>query len=377
MLVAHPIGDRYGSDRVALSTVGALVGSGYSVTVALGQGGPLIDDLRAAGAEVIVAPTPIVRRTALRPVGLLQLVADTVRGMLTGVRILRRTRPDIVYVSTITVPLWLLLGRLTGRLTVCHVHEAEEDLGTWARRALFAPLCLAHLVIANSRFTAEVTSEGAPSIRHRTEVVANPVPGPSDVRAPRPEITDALRVVFIGRLSPRKGPHIAIRALGLLRDRGQPAQLELVGSAFPGYEWYVEELHALIRAEGLEQHVTMTGYRDDIWARYAHADVAVVPSTRPESFGNVVVQAVLARRPVVVTSSGGLPEAAEGLGSAIVVPPDDAASLAEALQTMVEEWPRRRQAAQADAETCAARHDPATYAATIIAAIEGMGEHGG
>lgn len=368
--MAHPIGDLYGSDRVTLATVEALVRAGRRVTVALGEAGPLVELLRKAGADVVIVPTPILRRAALRPTGLLHLAIDACRGLVAALRLLRRIRPDVIYVSTITIPLWLLLGRLTGRLTVCHVHEAERDVSPLVGRVLHGPLRLAHAVLANSDFTARVAAAGRAAVRDRTEVVANAVPGPGVVTPARVSIDDGLRIVFVGRLSPRKGPDVAVEALRMLRASGCEARLEIVGSVFPGYEWYDAELRKAIGAGGLEDHVTMTGFCEDVWPRYAEADVAVVPSIRPEPFGNVAIEALLAARPVVVADSGGLPGATAGLGSPIVVPPGDARALASALQQIADEWHVRRSAAEIDAAVCAQRHDPERYASRIVTLFE-------
>src|SRR5690606_6714777 len=156
------IGDLYGSDRVALATVEALVDAGLPVTVALGEWGPPADHLRPAGAAALLVPTPSGRRAALPPAGLPRRLVGAVRGDVAGVRLRPRSRPAIVYVATITIPLWLLLARSTGRATICHVHEAERDVSGFVHRALHAPLRLAHLVIANSAFTAGVTAVGVP-----------------------------------------------------------------------------------------------------------------------------------------------------------------------------------------------------------------------
>ena len=62
--------------------------------------------------------------------------------------------------------------------------------------------------------------------------------------------------------------------------------------------------------------MTFSGFTDDVWAHLAAADLVLVPSQGDEPFGNTAVEAMLAARPVVVSSSSGLDEAVAGYGSA-------------------------------------------------------------
>src|SRR5690606_1970377 len=128
VLIAHPRPDPYASDRVALSTVDALVRRGCRALGPVPEPRPRVPALEGAGAEVALCPSPILRKSALRPAGLLRLLATAARSVVPGLRLLRSYRPDAVYVSTLTAPLWLALARATGRRPVCHVHEAESDL---------------------------------------------------------------------------------------------------------------------------------------------------------------------------------------------------------------------------------------------------------
>lgn len=375
VLVAHPSPDLYGSDRVALSTVEALVGRGFRVVATMPSPGPLVAAVEAAGAEVVLCPSPVLRKSALRPAGLLRLLATTVRSVGPGLRLLRSSRPDVAYVSTLTVPLWLVLARLTGRVSICHVHEAESGLPRRVARALAAPLLLSSAIVANSEFSRGVLTAALPRLRARSRVVRNPVPGPPRARPAREELSGAVDVLYVGRLSPRKGPQVAIAALGELRARGVDAHLRLLGSVFPGYEWFEDELRATVAGEGLGDRVSFLGFRADVWSELAAADVVVVPSVADEPFGNTAVEAVLGARPVVVSAAGGLNEAVAGYASALTVPPGDPLAIADAVEKVAADWSGYRAAALADAQVAADRHDPSRYAeqfaALVLDALDG------
>jgi glycosyltransferase involved in cell wall biosynthesis len=374
VLVAHPSPDLYGSDRVALSTVEALMGRGFRVVATTPSHGPLVDAVAAAGAEVVPCPSPVLRRGALRPIGLLRLLRTALRSVRPGLRLLRSCRPDVVYVSTLTVPLWLVLARLTDCVSVCHVHEAESGLSRRLARALAAPLLLSSSIVANSEFSRDVLA-ALPRLRARSRVVPNPVPGPAHVGQGREELCGAVEVLYVGRLSPRKGPQVAIAAVGELGARGVDAHLRLLGSVFPGYEWFEDQLRATVADEGLADRVDFLGFRTDIWSQVAATDVVIVPSVADEPFGNTAVEAVLGARPVVVSAAGGLNEAVAGYASALTVPPGDPLAIADAVEKVISDWHGYRAAAVADARVAADRHDPVRYGDRLAALmLEALGE---
>jgi glycosyltransferase involved in cell wall biosynthesis len=75
----------------------------------------------------------------------------------------------------------------------------------------------------------------------------------------------------------------------------------------------------------------MPGFRADVPALMRACDVVLHTSTDPEPFGRVVVEGMLAGRPVVATDRGGPAEILAGSGAGLLVPAGDADALADAL----------------------------------------------
>jgi glycosyltransferase involved in cell wall biosynthesis len=313
VLFAHQSADLYGADRVLLESVEAFRAAGWSVVVTVPAGGPLLDPLRELGAEVVVLATLVLRKTLLRPRAIVKVLRRGPGDLIRAVRAVRAADADLVYVNTITIPLWLVAARIARVPVLVHVHEAERDLPRAVRSALALPLLLARTVVVNSRASAAEVRAAIPRLARRIHLVYNGVRGPDAVVAAVLEAPDPIRLVLVGRLSPRKGTDIAIAALAQLRQRGHRATLELVGAVYPGYEWYQRELSALIAAAGVEDSVCFSGFCASVWPAYARADVALVPS-RIEPFGNVAVEAQLAGRPVLVSAVQGLIEASASAG---------------------------------------------------------------
>jgi glycosyltransferase involved in cell wall biosynthesis len=364
-LIAHPGAELYGSDRVMLETAAALVERGWRVVIALPSSGPLIVEAQRLGAEVMILAVPVLRKNVVRPRNLPGFLGGSVSAWRRVGRLLGRLRPDVVYVSTLTVPLWIARARSMRIPVVAHVHESERQAPGPVRAAIAVPLRLADRVLVNSSFSRDSLTEVLPSLAAQSVVVYNGVAGPPAVTAARVDLDGGLRVAYLGRLSPRKGVDVAVDAIARLIEAGIDAHLDLVGAVFTGYEWYETQLHEQVAALGLTDRVTFHGFRSDVWGTLAHADVAVVPSRLEEPFGNTAVEAVLAGRPVVVSAIGGLAEAIDGFASAIAVPADDPSALADALQRIATSWPAFRRTAATFAPIAAQRYSTDSYRLTV------------
>lgn len=329
VLAAHPVPDLYGADLMLLRALRAMRADGAEITVAVPEDGPLVSDLRANGIDVDTRSFPVLRKALVRPVALARLAVTAPFVLLKMRRWIRKIDPDVVYVNTLTLPHWVLAAKLAGRPVVCHVREAEDQLPSIVQRVLSAPLLLCTRIITNSHHTAAHLTGPWHRLSRTVEVVHNgfdfqPAP-PSKLPAKDGEL------LLVGRLSPRKGQDVAIEALALLHRRGYPATLRLVGTAFRGYDWYVEALERAAAEHGLQDHVRFDGYQTDIPACQARADVVLVPSL-VEPFGNVAVEALAGTRALVATSVGGLVEIVDDGETGLLVPPSDPVALADAVQ---------------------------------------------
>lgn len=369
VLVAHPSPDLYGSDRVMLETVSGLVESGSRVTVALPGDGPLVPELTARGAEVVFVEMPVLRKSALKPRGFVQLVGCALRTLPQQLALARRVEADAVLVNTVTIPMWGLVGRLARRTVLVHVHEAEDSASMLVKRVLYAPLFLAHHLVLNSTFAEQVLTSAYPSLGRRSTVVYNGVPGPAEVEPLREEPVP-VKLLFIGRLSPRKGPDVAVDALAELTRRGIDARLGLLGAVFPGYEWFEEQLHEQVQRLGLVERVDFLGFRPTVWPTMAEHDIVLVPSVADEPFGNTAVEAILAGRALVVSDTSGLREASSGFDAVRRVEAGSPSAIADGVASLVEDWPQVREQVVADRASAMRRYGPEVYRAAIVAEVE-------
>lgn len=370
IVAAHPGAELYGSDRVFLDTVRGLTQVADRVLVVLPQSGPLVAQLEEIGVEVAVLPMLVLRKALMRPSGWPSLVRQTARSVRATHRLLRRERPALVLVNTVPLPLWPLAGRLAGIPVVVHVHEGEQSAGAMIRRLLYAPALAASRILVNSRFSRTVMTSTYKRLEARSEVVPNAVPGPAAVEPPRRDVSDGLRVLYVGRLSPRKGPDLLIEAVGLLRGSGHIARVDIVGSAFRGYEWFEAQLRELAVQKDVADLVEFHGFQPDVWEYLSGADVMVVPSRLDEPFGNTAVEGVLAGRPVIVSRTSGLLEATEAIPTAFMARPDSAEAIALDLRAIKDRWGEIRPDLESARAVAQDRHDPLVYRERIAMSVE-------
>ncbi|WP_186759080.1 glycosyltransferase [Arthrobacter alpinus] len=372
ILVAHPSADLYGSDRMMLESVRAFQERGHHVTVTLPSTGPLTKELQQMGVTVIISKTLVLRKDILNIHTLPRILANIPLDAIRGIKLISKTKPYAIYVNTLTVPAWVVLGRLLRKPVVVHVHEAESFLPKGIKALLTAPLLLATSIVSNSNYSTDVFCSSFPRLRQKVTLIYNAVQNPKPVLPARKDLNGFIRLLYVGRLSERKGIDIAIAALAVARDAGVDASLDVVGEVVDGDEQFKDALLRQAAGLGITAHIRFHGFDADVWPYLGQTDAAIVPSRQVESFGNTLVEALLAGRPVIVSDSSGLREAASGYGSPILVEPGDSQKAGAAIVELFKSWPTRRRYAMADAPLSAEKHDPAIYRKHIAVVVEGL-----
>ena len=320
VLIAHAGAELYGSDLQMLETVTAFVEDGRRVVVALPCDGPLVAEIARRGAEVRIGRFPVIRRAFLSARGMARLGREAVRAHADIRTLIRSERPGLVYVNTTVIPWWIGAAKLAGVPVVCHLHEAENSERRALLVALSSPLLIADGLIAISRTAEQAAVSAIPALAARIHLVHNGVPD-RDAPPVSPPGGSPFRVCVLGRLSPRKGVHLAVEAARLLCEQGRDIHLEVAGTPFDGYEWYEQELRSAASVPVLRDRVTFSGYVSPSSVVWDRSDAVIAPSLR-EPFGNAVVEAQLAQRPVVAVAAAGHLETVRDNVSGLHVDPD-------------------------------------------------------
>jgi glycosyltransferase involved in cell wall biosynthesis len=173
------------------------------------------------------------------------------------------------------------------------------------------------------------------------------------------------RVLYVGRLDPRKGVDTAVEAMAHLPPE---AELELVG----GWDSREEDrLRAIAAQAGVLERVRFAGQRGraEIVEAYARADVVVFPVKWDEPWGLVPLEAMGVGRPVVATGRGGSSEYLRDGENCLLFEAGDADALAAALRRLADDEALRARLRAGGLGT-APRHTEAVLNGAVQRALE-------
>jgi glycosyltransferase involved in cell wall biosynthesis len=246
------------------------------------------------------------------------------------------------------------------------VLSADHFSATLRRIVVFLANWKARRVIANSVATGNAFA----AVGGNADKISVAYPGIDEtpfasisattIAAIRAEIGagDVPLIGVFGRLSLWKGQAVFIDAIARLPD----AIGVIVGGPLFGHEKFAAELTERVAALGLEGRIRFLGFRNDIPALMTAMDIVVHSSIAAEPFGRVVVEGMLAGRPMVASAAGGVLEILEHSKTGWLYEPGSPDALAGTLRLVLEN--RAQAAAIAKAGQMHAR-DTFTVAATV------------
>ena len=149
---------------------------------------------------------------------------------------------------------------------------------------------------------------------------------------------DVALVGTAGRVDTWKGFDVLLDAFARVRAAREDVQLVVAGGPVRGKERVFEQLEGVARST---PGAHWLGSRDDVADLLADLDLFVLPSTEPEPYGLVLVEALMSGAAVIATDAGGPPEilAAAAPGSGRLVPIRDPGALADAIVAQLDELP--------------------------------------
>jgi len=143
-------------------------------------------------------------------------------------------------------------------------------------------------------------------------------------------------ILYVGRLHPEKGVHVLMAAMRILQERRIAVVCKVVGSSFSGGSKPTAYAKSLTRDRPSNVQFKDFRVQTGLAEEYRSADILCCPSIFQEPFGSVNIEGMACGIPVVASRVGGIPEiAAEG--GVILVEPNSAVELADALQKLVED----------------------------------------
>ena len=307
---------------------------------------------KAAGWQVDVLSTNPAVQEALRRHSLGVVDLDVIRREVRPLRdlkglfrlrnFLRRERYDIVHTHTSKGG---FVGRLAARLAgvpiivhTMHGFAIHEQSPAWARTAYAALERLASRwcdrIISVSEFHRRWALDLNLCPQSQIQAIPNGIT--PDAPAARLDPIELRRKLGVGegdmfllsptRLAWDKGIQYLIDAAALLPRGGRRYRLVIAGDG-PSRA----RLEQMACTRGVSDRITFLGFREDVADLLAAADVVVLPSLR-EGLSISLLEAMAAGKPIIASSIGSNRDVASQAEVALLIPPADAAALADAMR---------------------------------------------
>jgi glycosyltransferase involved in cell wall biosynthesis len=343
VLIIHQSGSLYGSDRSLLDWLEQAQEDGFEPIVCTPEAGPLTDILRQKGIEVHVIPVFKVDRASLSDLKfVLGSPLNLIRSLRAIDRVLRGRAVSIVYSNTIVVfvgAAWAYLRRLPH---VWHIREAAFQPAFVATAMRKVVALFSAKAICNSQFTQRWLLEAC---NVPTSVVWNGVPVVADEDLSERRRTlarnalnlgaDECLILLPGRLSLAKGQDLLVEAVNALPDQDLRFRVLIVGDEVKGGNRFRARLVETAASGRFAERITILGFEADLSPLYLAADIVVIPSKHPESFGRVAIEAMAFGRPVIAAAQGGMLEIVEDGVSGVLFEPKSVAALTDALCRLI------------------------------------------
>jgi glycosyltransferase involved in cell wall biosynthesis len=226
-----------------------------------------------------------------------------------------------------------------------HVHTFHfgnyPHRGRW-NKFLEGTLCrFPDALVAVGHAQAETIRAIYPVPKNRMRVLWNGVPDPAEKAHPAPiegvEKTDVPMIASVSTLIRQKGLEHLLNAAAILRDGGDRFRLVIAGHGV-----LLEPLKAQAARLNLEGHVQFLGWVPQASERLLPLCDIFVQSSLWEAMSVVVLEAMAAGKPMVVTTVGENPHVVKANETALTVPPGDEHALAESLRTLLRDRERRQ-----------------------------------
>jgi glycosyltransferase involved in cell wall biosynthesis len=262
-------------------------------------------------------------------------------------RLIDAERPDVIHAVALQpmVMASLALAKARHRPAAVILHLTGRGYLGFARTPLAHVLrTLAHAALrrCTARTNAWLVAENSDDLAEMTAArVARPgrtaiMPGAGidPLRYPQLEAPDNAvpRIAYVGRMLKTKGLHVLMKAQRLLRARGAAFELALYGDADSGSREAIPK--EVLASWASEPGVSLHGHTDDIVAVWHAADIAVVPALGGDGMPRAMLEAAACGRPLIVSDIPGCRQFVRAGIEGLVVPPGNAAALADALATM-------------------------------------------
>jgi glycosyltransferase involved in cell wall biosynthesis len=354
ILVIHQSAELYGSDKTMLYFLSELDKTKYLPIIVLPFDGPLKIELEKNNIKVVIAPVLKLYRKMFTPKNIFKFIKEYYQGIKILNALNKEYKFDLVYTHTLAALIGILFAKKRNIKHLWHVQEiiAKPKVFNFLFKKILSLDCN-HKVVYDSIATMNFWIENNFKLTEKSEAVWNGIETKNSKSFTDAELHEVrenyffatnneIVIALVGRINSWKGQQLLLQSFKTVIEKHKNIKLVYLGSAPPNQTIFETELRNKIKEYNLESNVILIPFQKEIEKFWNSIDIAVVPSTEPEPFGMVVIEAMLAKKPVIASNHGGPTEIVVENETGILFEPNNHNSLSDALEKLIQDEQLRK-----------------------------------
>ncbi len=322
------------------------------ITVCLPYDGPLVQVLQELGAEVRVFRLAVMRRKYFSFFGVIDFFIAAVLAYFRLVWMCKRRKVTMIYSNTSAVIIGAFVSRTLSISHVWHVREIHVHPIVIRKWVTWLLSNMADKVIGVSEATIDNLKIDNPEIGSKSIVINNGIniedyKVDSDAINVREELgltQKNILVGMIGRVSHWKGQDLFLKVADKVLSEHPNCHFLALGSPFTGQDQLMDDFVEESRKISGSERFHIRPFDPKVISYLNAFDVFVLPSTLPDPFPTTVLEAMLAKKAIVVNGHGGAVEMIRSNESGfIVTPPNDVDKFTQTISVLIESAETRKE----------------------------------
>lgn len=231
----------------------------------------------------------------------LKFIKVLFKDIITSYKLLKQY--DFVYINTIAPLSWILSSAILGKKRCIHIREITNSLVSRTLSLFMIKNC--QLIFNN----LESKKQFKTAFKLYGKIVNNGV----EKLIPDKNISEDYNLIFKknqfnilipGRINSWKGQDFVLKAIKQKPELLIDINWIFVGNTAQNQEWRYDFLKEILNFTSIE-NISFLGWRDDLNNLMFLSDLVIVPSTKPEPFGRVIIEAMSLSKLVLASNHGG------------------------------------------------------------------------